>query len=216
MALTTPVGETFETYTFGSEQATQGVLIIHDWWGLRDYNIQWAEQFAQLGFRALVIDLYEGRQPVDAKEAGECMRNVVQEVANRKLQTALQQLQAPQRKIAVLGWSFGGLQAQHAVLHNPEYVDAIVLFYCRIILNKQNATVLKGPVLAIFSETERSWPDKQTALEYAMTDAGKTLTCYSYEAEHGFANPQSPHYDSEITEETWQLTVDFLNQWLRY
>lgn len=214
MELTTSAGEAFEAYVVGSEQATKGLLIIHDWWGLLDYNRQWADMFAKQDYRAMAIDLYEGCHPADSKAAGECMRRVDQMVANRKLLTALTALKAPHRKVAVLGWSFGGLQAQHAATQHPTLVDAVVLYYCRIILNKHNAATLTGPVLALFSETERTWPDKQTALEYAMADAGKTLECYSYEADHGFANPDSPHYDSDVTEETCQLAIDFLNKYL--
>ena len=214
MELTTTAGEVFDTYVAGPEKATKSVLIIHDWWGILDYNREWADQFAQKGYRAMVIDLYDGYHPKDVKEAGEYMRGINQEIANRKLQTALDFLQASKRKVATLGWSFGGLQAQQATLHNPDKVDATVLFYCRIIFDRQNVVNLHGPVLAIFAETERTWPDKQVALEHVMSELDKTLVCYSYDADHGFANPDSPRYDSEVTEEAWQMTVSFLDKYL--
>ncbi len=202
-------------YITGPEEATKAVLIIHDWWGLLDYNREWANEFAKLGYRAMVVDLYNGYHPVDTKKAGEYMRNIEIDVIHSKLQSALCSLQAPNRKVAILGWSFGGLQAQHAALQNPDMVDAVVLFYCRIILDKHNATTLKGPVLAIFSETERTWPDKQVALENAMIEANKILECHSYDADHGFANPDSPRYDSEVTQEAWKVTAAFLDQYLK-
>jgi carboxymethylenebutenolidase len=198
----------------GPEQATKAVLIIHDWWGMLDYNHEWADQFASLGYRAMVLDLYNGYHPTDAKQASEYMHSLDQEENNRKLESALRALQAPNRKVAVLGWSFGGLQAQQAALQFPDMVDAIVLFYCRIIVDKHNATTLNSPVLALFSETERTWPDKQVALEYVMSDANKILECHSYDADHGFANPDSPRYDSEAIEEAWQVIVAFLDKYL--
>lgn len=214
MELTTSAGETLETYLVGPKHASKAVLIIHDWWGLLDYNREWADRLAQLGYLAMVVDLYNGYHPPDAKAAGEYMRNLKQEVNQRKLHTALTTLPAPNRKIAVLGWSFGGLQAQYAALHNPDLVDAIAIYYCRIILDKHHAKTLKCPVLAIFSETERTWPDKQASLEHAMAEVNKIVECYSYDADHGFVNPDSSRYDSEVTEEAWQMTVDFFGKHL--
>ncbi|OQW95676.1 MAG: hypothetical protein BWK79_01665 [Beggiatoa sp. IS2] len=214
MDFTTPEGEVFSTYIVGHEQATKGILIIHDWWGLLDYNREWADRFAAAGYRAMVIDLYNGRHPVDTKEAGDFVRTLDQEVVDRKIKTALQALQMPQRKIAVLGWSFGGVQAQHAILQNPEWVNAMVLYYCRIILDKSKATPLNGPILAILAETERTWPDRQAALEHIMSEAKKVLECHSYDADHGFVNPDSLRYDSEATESAWQVTLAFLNKHL--
>ena len=213
MKLTTPEGEVFHTYIVGPEDASRAVLIIHDWWGVLAYNRQCADLFAELGYRAMVVDLYDGYHPVDAREAGEYMRSIDLNVAYNKLHAALTTLQAPNRKIVVLGWSFGGLQAQHTTLQNPDMVDALVLFYCRIILDKHNATTLNGPVLAIFAEAERTWPDKQVALEQAMSQANKIVECHSYDAEHGFVNPDSPRHDHEMTEDAWQVMVAFLDKY---
>ena len=76
MELTTPAGETFNIYLVGPEQAAQAILIIHDWWGMLNYNRQWADRFAKAGYRVMVIDLYNDYRPVDVKEAGEYMRSL--------------------------------------------------------------------------------------------------------------------------------------------
>lgn len=214
MELTTPIGEIFQVDVFGSEGAMKAALLIHDWWGVLEYNHQWASELAKRGYRTMVIDLYDGHHPVDSKAAGEYMRSLNQEVLNRKLQTALLALRATPRKVAVLGWSFGGSQAQLVALQYPELVDATIFFYCRNVLNKHNAGIIRGPVLAFFSETERTWPDKQAELEYAMSEAGKTFELHSYDADHGFVNPERSRYDSEAAEESWRVTVAFLEKHL--
>jgi carboxymethylenebutenolidase len=214
MQLITPAGEMFDTYVVGDENATKGILIIHDWWGLLAYNCEWADEFAKLGYRAMVIDLYEGHHPKDMKAAGSYMQNIDQARTNRKLKTALQSLQATDRKVAILGWSFGGLQAQHATLHFPELVHALVFFYCRVLLDHHNVKAMNAPTLAIFAETELTWPDKQAALEDVMAENGKILECYSYDADHGFAHPDSLRYDADATEDAWQMTINFLNKYL--
>ena len=214
MQLTTLAGEMFDTYVVGDEHATKGILIIHDWWGLLAYNREWADEFAKLGYRAMVIDLYDGHHPEDMKAAGDCVRHLDQTVADRKLASALHALQTPTRKVAVLGWSFGGLQAQHAALQCPDLVHALVFFYCRVLLDKHSVAPLTAPTLAFFSETESTWPDKQAGLEEVMAEAEKVLECYSYDADHGFAHPESLRYDADATENAWRVTVNFLNKYL--
>ncbi len=214
MELATPAGEVFHNYVIGPEQATKAILIIHDWWGVLEYNRQWANEFAKQGYRVFVIDLYDGYHPPDTKAAGEYMRSLDQEMLKRKIQTALHALHAPNRKIAILGWSFGGLQAQQSSLQYPDLIHAIVIYYCRNLLNKNNAKQIKCPVLAIFAEAEKTWPDKQAELEYAMLEAAKILEFYSYDAGHGFINPDSPRYDGEATEEAWKVTLAFLEKYL--
>ncbi|MEN9848354.1 MAG: hypothetical protein RL368_1094 [Pseudomonadota bacterium] len=214
MRLTTLAGEIFDTYVVGDEQATKGILIIHDWWGLLAYNREWADEFAKLGYRAMVIDLYDGHHPDDIKAAGDYVRHLDQSIADRKLSTALHALQIPKRKVAVLGWSFGGVQAQHVALQLPDFVQALVFFYCRVLLDKHSIALLTAPTLAFFSETESTWPDKQAALEDVMLEAEKVLECYSYDADHGFAHPESLRYDADATENTWRVTVNFLNKYL--
>jgi len=214
MRLTPPSGETFETYTYAATGAEQGILLIHDWWGIQPYNKVWAERLAREGFRVLLIDLYDGRQPEDAAAAGEWMRNLDQTIADRKLQTALDELKRQHKRIGVMGWSFGGLQAQYATFLDPDAVDTTVFFYSRVITDEAQLARLSGPVLGIFSETERTWPEKQQNWEAAMKAAGKLFESHSYDADHGFVNDGGPRFDAEATEASWQVSLDFLKRTL--
>lgn len=214
MELTTTANEVFSCDVEGAEDAPRGILIIHDWWGTLEYNREWAGRFAAEGYRAMIVDLFDGHHPETTKEASEFVRNLDQEAAGRKLSSALQALHRDGRKLGVLGWSFGGAQAQHAALDNPQYVDAVVMSYCRILFNHKNLAQLTAPVLAIFAEAEKTWPDKQADLELLMTEFDKELECASYDAAHGFANPDSLNYDNEASEESWRTALDFLDRHL--
>jgi len=212
MFLETAAGEKFGVHQRGQADAERAILIIHDWWGVKPYNIDWAERFAGMGYRTLVVDLYDGYHPKDAHEAGEVMRNIDQDKVQRKLQSALVHLKAKQHRIAVLGWSFGGLQAQYASFLKPDAVTATIFFYCRILTEPEMIASLQGPVLGIFSETERTWPEKQEKWQAAMAAAGKSYESHSFAADHGFVNPESPRFDTAATERSWQLVVDFLKR----
>ena len=73
---------------------------------------------------------------------------------------------------------------------------------------------LKGPVLAIYAEQERNWPQKQQDFEAAMKQAGKVTESVSYNAAHGFTNPASPRYDAQADRAAWEVTLDFINRYL--
>lgn len=205
-------GTEFQAYVAGAEDAKRGLLIVHDWWGVQEYNRTWADRFAKLGYRVIIIDLYDGQTTNDPKQAGELMKAVDQEHANTKLRAALEYLKAPGRKIATLGWSFGGRQALQACLLNPDAVTATVLYYSRLVTDVSALRRLKGTVLAVFAEGEKSWPEKMADFENAMAQARKPLEVKTYEAEHGFINPDSPHYDAEMADAAWEATKEFLRR----
>ncbi|ALG67642.1 dienelactone hydrolase family protein [Beggiatoa leptomitoformis] len=214
MELTTPEGEIFNTYVAGSKKANKGLLIIHDSFGVSDYNREWANYFAEQGYYVLVVDLYNGQTASNTKEASELLRTLNQDVVNRKLNTALESLKTAKRKVGLLGWSFGGLQAQHFALQQAETIRALAIYYCRIVIDRHKVESLHSAVLAIFAETEKTWPDKQAALEHVMSEADKIVECYSYDADAGFINPDSLNYDSEAAEDTRKKTLAFFNKML--
>lgn len=212
MTLTTDNGIPFNVEIAGPEDARAAVMILHDWWGVLDYNRNWAERLAEAGYRVMIVDLYDGENATDAQEAGEMMRNLDQEVADRKLMTALAWLKAGSPRVAVLGWSLGGHQALQAAILDPETVDAAVLFYCRLINDLESLRTLNGPVLAVFAEQERTWPEKMERFGALMSEAGKPLEVKSYAAGHGFVNPRSARFDAAAAEDGWQVTLDFLHR----
>ena len=211
--LTTGDGRDFSVYAAGAKDSRRGILILHEWWGVKAHNRQWADRFAELGYRALLVDLYDGRVTDDAQQAGQWMRDLDQTLADCKLQSALDFLEAPGRRIATYGCSFGGKQAMQASLMRP--VSATVLAYCRMETDADRLRTLQGPVLAIYARQERNWPEKQQQFEAAMTAAGKITESVTYDAAHGFTNPESPRYDAVADRAAWRVTLAFLDRQLK-
>lgn len=212
LTLKTHDGEELEVYVAGSDSARHAILLFHDWWGVLDYNLQWAERLAQLGYKTLVIDLYDGEKARNAEHAGELMRHLDQELADSKLLTALDYLKQGGRSVTTLGWSLGGRQALLAALLDPETVNSAILFYCRLVMDSSILQALSGPVLSIYAEQERTWPEKMEKFAQAMAAAGKTVEGHSFDAGHGFANPGSERYSEAYTEQAWQRVQAFLQR----
>lgn len=212
MILKTADGSEFEAYVAGPEDAKGAVLLIHDWWGILDYNKQWADRLAVLGYLAMVIDLYDGERARTAEQAGEMMRSLDQDETDAKLSTALDYLKHDGRKLVTLGWSLGGRQALQAALLDPDAVKGVVMYYCRMLNDVEQLRELGGPVLAIYSQTERAWPEKMEKFTAAMKEAGKVVEPYRYDAGHGFVNPGSERYNAEIAEHSWEVVKGFIQK----
>jgi len=210
MLLKTSDGSEFEVHLIGPETAKAGVLILHDWWGVLDYNKIWAERLAALGYRAMVVDLYDGERARTVEEAGEMMRALDQDLADSKLIAAVEFLRRSCAKVVTLGWSLGGRQAMQAALLMPEDVVATVLFYCRMVTDVKQLSQLGGPVLVFYAQQEQTFPAKMDNFTKAMAEAGKPVESVVYDAAHGFANPTSERHNPAATEEAWNKTCEFL------
>ncbi len=211
LELRTAIGTTFNAYVIGAENAKRGVLIIHDRRGLGDYAKSWAERFAAIGYRALVVDLYDGRYSNEPTSATRIMTSIDQESANVNLKAGLAYLKAPGRTLATFGWDFGGAQALWAALQDPEAVAATVIYYGPMSTDVKALRTLKGPVLGIFAKND-PWvsPLHVAGYQDAMRTADAPFSVIPYDAEHGFTNPLNRIYNKKLAEDAWEKTQAFL------
>ena len=109
--LDTAFGTTFTAYASGDENAEYGVLLIHDKWGLDQQVIQWADRFADMGYRAVAVDLYDGRQVSNAQMATDVLNSIDPVWIDADLKGALKYLKLKQHHIVSMGWGVGGEHA---------------------------------------------------------------------------------------------------------
>ena len=92
-----------------------GVLVVHQWMGLTDYEKQRAEQLAQLGYVAFCADIYgKGVRPKDTSEAGaqadkyKSDRALLRARVNAGLAELEQSGLVDPARVAAIGYCFGG------------------------------------------------------------------------------------------------------------
>lgn len=106
--------EGFHVYDDAVSGKRPGVLILHQWTGLTDYEKGRARQLAELGYNVFAADIYgKGIRPVPpaaGKEAGKYKSD--RKLYRARIDAALEQLKKDERtetsKIAAIGYCFGG------------------------------------------------------------------------------------------------------------
>ncbi len=92
-----------------------GVLVVHQWMGLTDYEKHRAEQLASLGYVAFCADIYgKGIRPADTKAAGveatkyKSDRALLRQRVNAGLDTLKKNELVDTSRVAAIGYCFGG------------------------------------------------------------------------------------------------------------
>ena len=215
--LLTASEQLFTAYLAGPEEARQGILLIHGWWGLNAEVELWADQIAAQGYRVMAIDLYDCHVTKNPVTARKLMNSVIQSEANQKYTAALKLLSVPGRKIAVIGRSYGASQALHAAQVAQDKVSATIIYYPygELMANKKMLTAIKAPILSHFARDDFFLtPDKVAQFTSAIEESGLTLVVNMYEAKHGFDKPTGKNFNLLAHELAQGRTYRFLNKYL--
>ncbi len=220
-------GSTVEGYlALPSEMQAQAptVLLIHEWWGLNDQIKAVASEFAEQGFIALAIDLYQGKVASSREEANKYRKAMDSQWATEALVGAVDWLrhykgnngqQVSNGKVGTIGWCFGGGWSLNAAMATP--VDAAVIYYGNVRQPAIDLMSIHGPVLGHFGTLDKRINAAMVGdFQRQMAIAGKEeLEVHWYTADHAFANPTGSRYDQDDAQLAWSRTLAFFHQHLR-
>jgi len=240
VVLTTAYGTQFDAYVNGPENASRAVLLLHDRYGLNDQTRDWADRFAGQGYRALAIDMYDGRKGKSWKHATAIMHSIDQVWADTDISAALAYLKDgnPQRKIVIMGWDYGGTEALLATLHDPAAVTATVSYYpTHLETSPISPQTVDSPMMLVLAKRDPELevrPSKDSNQELNKTGVNfivlgldalanlreiasvlrtrMDINVAGVDADRGFADPLSKHYDAAATATAWDVTQEFLSQ----
>ena len=190
-----------------------GVVVIQEWWGMNDQIKGVADRFAEVGYRALVPDLYRGRVTAEQDEANHLMTGLDWTGATHQdVRGAAQHLKATgSGKVAVLGFCMGGAITVIAGVHVPE-VDAAVCYYGIPPAEAADPQQIRVPFQGHFA-TQDDWctPAAVDALAAKLQAGGVIHELFRYDAQHAFFNEQRAEvYAAEAAEQSWERTLAFL------
>ncbi len=196
-----------------------GIVVIQEWWGLNDQIRGVADKLAKAGYRALVPDLYRGKEAVDAKEANHLMTGLnFGDAASQDIRGAVQYLKKTgSAKAGVTGFCMGGALTVLSAVNVPE-MDAGVIWYGYPPLEYVDASKIKAPLLGHWATQDQAFAiggvDK---LEEKLRAAKVSFEFHRYNCKHAFANETADSkgldmlkYDAKAAEQAWKRTMDFL------
>jgi carboxymethylenebutenolidase len=214
VVLTTAYGTQFDAYVAGPEDASRAVLLLHDRYGLNNQARDWADRFAGLGYRALAIDLYDGRHGNSWEHATSIMNSIDQVWADSDIAASLAYLKdkKPERKVVLFGWDYGATQALLATIHDPTAVAATITYYpTHLETDPALVQSIISPVLIVVAERDRELSAKQVAaFKDGLSKTRVNFNVMGLDADRGFSDPVSDHYDAGATATSWDVTQEFL------
>ena len=196
-----------------------GIIMIHEWWGLNDNIKEMAKLLAKEGYIVFAVDLYGGEVASDSDRARELVTSVRDnpQKAVQDMKNAVKYLKEQQnvKKIASMGWCFGGGQSLQLSLN--EDLDATVIYYGQLSNDTEQLKNINWPVLGIFGSEDTSiTPDSVRGFDSALDELGIENQIHIYPSVgHAFANPSGSNYAKEETIDAWEKTVAFLNENLK-
>ena len=198
-----------------------GMVVIQEWWGLNDQIRGVADRLAAAGYRALVPDLYRGRQALEANEAEHLMNDLdFGDAASQDIRGAVQHLKATgSGHVGVTGFCMGGALTVLASVHVPE-ADAAVTWYGYPPLEYVDAGRIKIPLMGHWATEDQAFAiEGVDELEKKLDAAGVDYTFHRYLAKHAFANETADEknldflkYDPVAAEKAWERTLAFLDE----
>ena len=217
--------EGYLAYDDSMEGKRPGVLVVHEWYGHNPYARKRAEQLAGLGYVAFALDMYgKGVHAKDASEAAVFSgkykrdRQLMRARAKAGLDVLCQQPQVDTKRIAAIGYCFGGTTVLELARSGAD-VAGIVSFHGDLSTpNAEDAMNIKARVLVCHGADDPFVPAAQvSAFEEEMRKAGVDWQLIKYGgAVHSFSNPGAGNdnsrgaaYNERADHRSWEAMKSF-------
>ena len=212
-------------YDNNNSNIRPGVLIVHQWKGLSDYEKMRARMLAEMGYVALAVDMYgKDVRPSSSEEAGKEAGkyygdvNLMRERVNSGLTELLKQEFVDKNKIAAIGYCFGGgvvlelarsgaeingVVSFHGSLSTPDPNDAKNI-KCKISVQHGavDPFVKEESIIAFKKEME------DANVDYVLTEYSGAVHSFTME---GAGNDPSKGsaYNEKADKRSWKAMQDF-------
>jgi len=214
--LTTSQGATTAYVARPLTEATAGVLLIQEYWGINEHIRDLSGRYASEGYLCVAPDLFRGRVATDAKEAAAMMQALRtedgMEIIRRSVDAAEKTYGVS--RFAINGFCMGGTFALRAACEIPE-LKAAAPFYGDI-PEENILKQLKVPTLFIAGKRD-AWinQEKVNGLKEVAKKYNLPVEVISYDADHAFFNDTRPQvYDAESSKDAWQRVLEHFRKHL--
>jgi dienelactone hydrolase len=216
--------EGFLAYDDSISGKRPGVLVVHQWFGLTDYEKMRAKQLAELGYVAFCADIYgKDSRPKDVNEAGATAgkyksdRKLLRDRVNAGLDELKKNDLVDAKKIAAIGYCFGGTTVIELARSGAE-LNGVVSFHGGLDSPAPaDGKNIKCKVLALAGADDPfQSPSDLTAFESEMRDSKVDWQIAFYGgAVHAFTQPDpgfvnaGAKYNEKADKRSWEAMKTF-------
>jgi carboxymethylenebutenolidase len=191
------------------------VIVIHEIFGLTDWEPTVADRLAKAGYVAIVPDLLSskyGRSPADADSGRKLVGELESERVTADLDATYGYVNAlpsvNKDHVGTIGFCWGGGQSFRYATNNPN-LRAVVVCYGP---PPDTAAMrrIQAPVLGVYGENDERIGATLPGTVAAMQADGKTFTHEVYPGTgHGFLKPGRQGSDGPQVERAWTRILQF-------
>lgn len=189
----------YVVYDNNKQGRRPGVLVVHEWWGLGDYERYRAKQLAEMGYIAMAVDMYgNGKTASNPQEAMTLVTAFSKNTESgvQRLEAALKKLkgyrQTDINNVAAIGYCFGGGVVLNAAKLGAN-LKGVASFHGNLAGVPPEKQLLKAKVLVCHGEADNFVsPQEIAAFKKGMDSIGADYAFRAYpNATHAFTNPKS-------------------------
>jgi dienelactone hydrolase len=201
-----------------------GVLVVHQWLGLTDYEKHRADQLAALGYVAFCADIYgKGAGPKNVQEAGALAgkykgdRALLRDRVKAGLEVLEKNKLVDPKRIAAIGYCFGGttvielarsgadlagIVSFHGGLDSPTPADGKNI-KCKVLVQAGADDPFQKPEDLTAFESEM----RDSKVDWEITFYGNAVHAFT-QPDPGFSNPGAK-YNEKADKRSWQAMKTF-------
>ena len=191
------------------------IIVIHEIYGLTDWETTVAERLAKEGYIAIVPDLLSskhGKSPANEDEGRKLIGELEPERVTADLDATYRWLnrnvRVDQGNIGTIGFCWGGGQSFRYATNNPN-LRAVVVAYGPP-PDTADMKRIKAPVLGIYGENDARINSSLPTVTAGMAKSGATFTSEVFPGTgHGFLKPGRQGYDTPEREKAWKRILEF-------
>lgn len=191
------------------------VIVIHEIFGLTDWEPTVADRLAKEGYIAIVPDLLSskhGRTPKSEDEGRKLVGELEPERVTADLDATFAHLNRDPRvdkgNIGTIGFCWGGGQSFRYATNNPD-LRAVVVAYGPA-PDTADMRRIRSPVLGIYGENDARINASLPTVTAGMVKSGATFTSEVFPGTgHGFLKPGRQGYDTPERERAWTRILEF-------
>jgi carboxymethylenebutenolidase len=196
------------------------VVMVHEFWGLRQEIVDKAKLLAKEGYLVIAPDTYRNQRTDWIPRAIYLSASTPKDRVNEDMNEVFSWLEAQAvvdpKRIAVMGFCYGGTVALNFSLSNPR-VAATGVFYGQLQTDPEVLKRLQGPVLGVFGGADASIPlEKVRAFEAGLETAKVPHEVKVYDGMgHAFVQSVAEIEAGGPQGQAWAQLKAFLNRSLK-